>query len=67
MIAKSRDILKRDGMEYGVICADEECFVIGRRFYNIEQKCYTTDYTYLEAYSNDEEINTLSDLNFIKI
>lgn len=54
-------------MEYGVICADEECFVIGRRFYNIEQKCYTTDYTYLEAYSNDKAINTLSDLNFIKI
>ena len=60
MLVKKNDRLVRDGQRYSVICADDEFFIIGRMEGTI------TKFTKLEAYSNDETINTLEELKFIK-
>ena len=65
MLVKNGDKLKRNGEEYRVICADNKCFVVGKRFYNIEENRMVTDYTRLKAFSNDESIHTLFEFGFI--
>lgn len=64
MLVRKGDYLQRDGKVYCVVCADDEVFVIGRRYYDVLHACYKVSYTNLEAYSNDEAINTLKILNF---
>lgn len=66
MLVKSGDYLCRKNKWYGVVCADKFCFVIGRLTYNKKEKCRHINYKKLEAYSNDENVNTLEELNFYK-
>lgn len=61
MIVQKGDILKRNGIEYEVICADDEYFVIGQRDGTL------TYFENAEIYTNSETINTLQELNFEKI
>lgn len=60
MLVKKNDKLKRDGICYAVICADEEFFIIGKMTGTV------TSFEKLEAYSNDVSVNTLEELRFIK-
>lgn len=66
MLVNKGEILTRDGLTYEVICCDEQYFIVGQRDYHPEKKCFSTDFTKLEAYSNDETVNTLAQLNFAK-
>ncbi len=65
MIVQKDDFLERDGMLYKCVVCDDEIFVLGT-VQDVEGHLIT-HYTHLEAYSNDETINTLADLNFTKI
>ena len=66
MLVKRGEYLYRKGKWYGVVCADEDCFVIGKARYNKREQCRVISYKKLQAYSNDETVNTLEELNFIK-
>ncbi len=66
MLVKNGDYICRNNQWYGVVCADENCFVIGKASYDETEKCRHISYENLEAYSNDETVNTLEELNFIK-
>ena len=66
MLVKNGDFLCRDNQWYCVVCADEDCFVIGKATYDEAEKCRHINYAELEAYSNDETVNTLEELNFVK-
>ena len=66
MVVKKGEIIVRDGIPYEVIVCDEQIFVIGPMHYDAEEGCITTDFEKLEAYSNDETVNTLAELNFAK-
>lgn len=66
MLVKSGEYLFRDGQWYGVVCADDNCFVIGKARYDDVEKCRHISYENLEAYSNDEDVNTLAELRFEK-
>lgn len=54
------DILKRDGVTYEVVCADEDLFILGRRLGT------ATSLSSLEAYSNNEFVCSLEKLHFSK-
>ena len=66
MLVKNGDFLHRNNQWYGVVCADEDCFVIGKAHYDEKEQCRHISYDGLEAYSNDETVNTLEELNFYK-
>lgn len=66
MLVETGEYLFRDEQPYQVVCADENCFVIGKSRYDEKEQCRITSYENLEAYSNDETINTLEELRFIK-
>jgi hypothetical protein len=66
MLVKKGDIIVRDGIPYEVIVCDEEFFVVGPMQYIAQERCMRTDFERLEAYSNDETVNTLAELNFAK-
>ena len=66
MLVKKGDFLVRNEQEYKVVCADDEVFIIGKVTYYPEESRISTSYENLEAYSNDESVNTLQDLKFTK-
>lgn len=66
MLVKKGEILLRDGIPYEVIVCDDQYFVIGEMRYLKSEGCIRTSFTSLEAYSNDETVNTLADLKFTK-
>jgi hypothetical protein len=65
-LVQTKDIIERDGQAYEVVIADSNIFVIGAYSFDEEEACYTTSYENLEAYSNDESVNTLARLGFVK-
>lgn len=67
MLVKNGDFLLREDQPYQVVCADEICFVIGKVYYDEHEKSQCTSYEDLEAYSNDETVNTLEGLKFTKL
>ena len=64
MIVKTGDFLEREGKVYEVIVCDACIFVIGEVIYDENEKRRYTSFENLEAYSNDETVNTLADLKF---
>ena len=66
MLVEKGDILSRDGVFYEAICCDEEYFILAKFDYDelLDKVCLVFDE--LEAYTNDESINTLEELNFTK-
>lgn len=54
-------------MPFEVVCADENVFVIAPISYNEQDDICTTDYTRLEAFSNDKSINTLDQIGLIVV
>lgn len=65
MLVKTGDILLRDDVQYEVIIADDNIFVIGKMRYT-KRDGWITSYTKTEIYSNLESINTLEQLRFVK-
>ena len=66
-VAKTGDILKRNGKCYEVIIADSNIFVICRIKWSNRERSYITKYNRPEVYANQCEINTLEELGFEKI
>ena len=66
MLVKKGDVLVRDGISYEVVICDEELFVVGEMRYLKKEGCIRTNFEHLQAYSNDETINTLAQLKFVK-
>lgn len=66
MLVKKGDVLVRNGICYEVVICDEQIFVVGEMRYLKKENCISTNFERLQAYSNDESINTLTQLNFAK-
>lgn len=66
MLVKKGDVLVRDGICYEVVICDEELFVVGEMRYIKKENCIRTNFEHLQAYSNDETVNTLTQLKFAK-
>lgn len=66
MLVKKGDILVRDGLCYEVVLCDEQLFVVGEMRYIKKENTIRTNFEHLQAYSNDETVNTLAQLNFTK-
>lgn len=66
MLVKKGEIIVRNGIPYEVIVCDEEYFVVGEMTYIKSEGCIRTNFELLQAYSNDETVNTLAELKFSK-
>lgn len=66
MLVKKGEVIVRDGIPYEVIVCDDQYFVVGEMRYLKDEGCIRTDFEKLEAYSNDETVNALEQLNFSK-
>lgn len=66
MLVKKGEVLVREDKVYEVIVCDDQIFVTAPLTFIPEEECIRANYLKLEAYSNDESINTLAQLNFVK-
>lgn len=66
MLVTKGEVIVRNGIPYEVVICDEELFVVGEMRYIKKDGCIRTNYEHLEAYSNDETVNSLTQLNFVK-
>ena len=63
-MVKKGDFLEREGRVYEVVVCDDDIFVIGEVSYDATECRRSTSYENLEAYSNNNTVNTLADLKF---
>lgn len=66
MLVKKGEVLVRGGIPYEVVVCDEQFFVVGEMRYIKKEGVIRTNFEHLQAYSNDETVNTLAELNFTK-
>ena len=66
MLVSKGEVIVRNGIPYEVILCDEQYFAIGEMRYLKAEGCIRTDFEHVQVYSNDETVNTLAELKFVK-
>ena len=62
VLVETGDFIIRDNIQYQVVIADENIFVICECSYNKKEKSFVTNYEISEIYSNLFDLNSLKDL-----
>lgn len=65
-LVKTGAWLERGTKLYEVVIADDNIFVVCPLKYSKKEKCMIVKYSRPEIYANQEEINTLADLGFMR-
>lgn len=65
-LVMTNDVLIRDNQKYEVVIADDNIFVVCPVVYDEQEESEVVKYEKAEIYANQESINTLEELEFIK-